>query len=114
MIKIDKNNMSMLSRGDARVVMCRFTNPNMAPEDGTIAVVSLKRDYNDKDCIWEKKYYIIDGRFDIIFSREDTINLLNDVTYWYDIQILYPDGARWTMIEPTKFKVLGVVGDAGH
>ena len=114
MIRIDKNKKIEISRGDTGVIPCIFRVPSLAPEDGTMAVFTLKRDYNDKrkDKIWEKKYYILDGRFQIEFTHEDTVNLLNDVIYYYDIQLRYPDGQQWTLIEPKIFKILGVVGDA--
>lgn len=101
----------MISRGDTRVIPCRFQGIMSAPEDGTIAVVTLKRDYNDKAKIWEKFYRIVNGGFNIRLSREDT-NLLNDISYYYDIQLRYPDGEQFTLIPPTQFKIMGVVGDA--
>ena len=111
MIRITKDKKIQISRGDTRVIPCRFRHPSMYPTEGAKAVVTLKRDYNDKNKIWEKQYYIIDGKFNIHLTREDT-NLLNDVTYYYDIQIRYPDGEQYTLIPPTDFKILGVCGDA--
>ena len=111
MIKITKDKKIAISRGDTRVIPCRFRHPSRYPADGAVAVVTLKRDYNDKRKIWEKKYYILNGRFKIQLTHEDT-NLLDDVTYYYDVQIRYPDGQQYTLIPPTDFKILGVVGDA--
>lgn len=82
----------------------------MAPEDGTKAIVSLKRDYNDKNVVWQKEYEIMDGKFWIKLNHSDT-NLLNDVSYYYDIQLRYLDGQIYTLIPPTEFKILGVVTD---
>lgn len=111
MIKITKDKRIMISRGDSRVIPCRFRMPSGAPADGTVAVVTLKRDYNDKKKVWEKKYVVMGGRFDIQLTQKDT-NLLNDVSYYYDIQLRYPDGQQYTLIPPTQFKILGVCGDA--
>ena len=110
MITISKDKRITISRGDTRIIPCRFRNPSRAPLDGTVAVVTLKRDYNDDSKVWEKKYYIINGRFNIELTRDDT-NLLNDVIYKYDIQLRYADGQQYTLIPPTDFKILGVVGD---
>lgn len=111
MIKITKDKKIMISRGDTRIIPCRFRNPSRAPEDGTVAVMTLKRNYDDRAKIWEKKYRIMDGRFFIQLTRPDT-NLLDDVSYYYDIQLRYPDGQQYTLLPPTEFKILGVVGDA--
>ena len=111
MIKITKDKKIRISRGDTRIIPCRFRNPSRAPEDGTLAVMTLKRDYYDRQKIWEKKYRIMDGRFFIQLTRQDT-NLLDDVSYYYDIQLRYPDGQQYTLLPPTEFKILGVVGDA--
>ena len=111
MIRLKKDYSIEISRGDTRIIPCRFRFPSRYPSDGAYAVVTLKRDYNDRTKIWEKKCYIVDGRFYIELRREDT-NLLNDVTYYYDIQIRYHDGQQFTLIPPSKFKILGVVGDA--
>ena len=111
LIRIKNNKQIAISRGDSRVIPCRFRNPSRTPRDGTIAVVTLKRDYYDRTKIWEKKYIIIGGKFNIRLTHEDT-NLLDDVSYYYDIQLRYPDGQQYTLIPPTEFKILGVVGDA--
>ena len=111
MIKITQDKKIMISRGDTRIIPCRFRSISRAPEDGTIAVVTLKRDYNDKSKVWEKKYIILDGKFNLRLTHEDT-NLLNDVVYYYDVQLRYPDGQQYTLIPPTEFKILGVCGDA--
>lgn len=111
MIKIGDDYRIFISRGDTSTVPCHFKNTRLAPEDGTMAVFSLKRDYNDKSRIWQKRYYIRDGRFNIDFSHIDTSTLKNDVSYYYDIQLRYSDGQIYTLIPPTEFKVLGVVSD---
>ena len=109
MINITRDKKITLSRGDSRIIPCRFRNPSRAPEDGTIAVVTLKRDYNDESKVWEKAYYIIGGRFNLELTHDDT-DLLSDVVYKYDIQLRYKDGQQYTLIPPTDFKILGVVG----
>ena len=101
-----------ISRGDTRVIPCRFRCPEKAPEDGTHVVITLKRDYNDNIKIWEKETMVINGKFQFEIRREDTINLKNDVSYFYDIQLRYKDGQQYTLLTPTAFKVLGVVGVA--
>lgn len=111
MFNIMNDHKISVSRGDSRVVPCRFRYPSRAPEDGTLAVVTLKRDYNDDSVVWQKRYYIFDGKFNIEFTSDDT-NLLNDVVYFYDIMLRYADGQKYTLIPPTEFKILGVVGDA--
>lgn len=109
MIEIGKNKEITISRGDTRVIPCRFRSPSRSPDDGTKAVVTLKRDYNDRSVVWKKVYYVMSGRFNIELKREDT-DLLSDVIYKYDIQLHYPDGQQYTLIPPTNFKILGVVG----
>lgn len=111
MIKITQDKKIMISRGDSRIIPCRFRSISRAPEDGTIAVVTLKRDYNDKSKVWEKKYIIIGGKFNISLTHDDT-NLKDDVVYKYDVQLRYSDGQQYTLIPPTEFKILGVVGVA--
>ena len=111
MIKITKDKKIAISRGDSRIIPCRFRSMSRAPEDGTVAVVTLKRDYNDNSKVWEKRYIIIGGRFNIHLTHDDT-NLLNDVVYLYDVQLRFPDGQQYTLIPPTEFKILGVVSDA--
>lgn len=100
----------MISRGDTTIIPCRFKNALVAPEDGTKAIVTLKRDYNDKNMIWQKECLIVGARFQIELDHDDT-NLLNDVSYYYDIQLRYLDGQIYTLIPPTEFKILGVVTD---
>ena len=112
MITITEDKKIFISRGDTPTVPCRFQNTRLAPEDGTIAVFTLKRDYNDKNKIWQKRYYIRDGRFNIVFEHEDTNSLKNDVSYFYDVQLRYSDGQIYTLIPPTEFKIIGVVSDA--
>ena len=111
MIRITKDKKIQISRGDTRIIPCRFRHPSMYPSEGAMAIVTLKRDYNDKKSIWVKKYYILNGRFNIRLTHDDT-NLLNDMKYYYDIQIRYPDGEQYTLIPPTEFKILGVCGNA--
>lgn len=111
MIRITSDKKIAISRGDSRIIPCRFRSKSRAPEDGTIAVVTLKRDYNDKSKVWEKKYIILDGKFNIHLTHDDT-NLLDDVVYLYDVQLRYSDGQQYTLIPPTEFKILGVCGDA--
>lgn len=108
-IEITKDKEIRISRGDTRIIPCRFRSPSRAPDDGTKVVVTLKRDYNDDSVVWQKIYYVIGGRFDIELTHEDT-DLMNDVVYKYDIQLRYPDGQQYTLIPPTNFKILGVVG----
>ena len=110
MIKITEDKKIEISRGDSRIIPCRFKNLSRAPVDGTIAVVSLKRHYGDREKVWEKKYRILNGCFHINLTHEDT-NLLDDVTYLYDIQLRYPDGQQYSLIPPTQFKILGVCGN---
>lgn len=112
MIKIDKMKGIAISRGDTRIIPCRFRHISCAPPDGTIAVVTLKRDYSDSHKIWEKKYIIMNGRFNIVLRHEDTSDLLDDVTYYYDVQLRYKGGGQDTLIRPTEFKILGVCSDA--
>ena len=112
MIRIYDDKRITMSRGDTPVIPCRFQNLRLAPEDGTVAVLTLKRDYNDKSKIWEKQYYIREGRFYIQLDHTDTNFLKNDVSYFYDIQLRYADGQIYTLIPPTEFKILGVVSDA--
>ena len=111
MIKITDDKRIYLSRGDTPTIPCHFQNTRLAPEDGTIAVFTLKRNYNDKTKIWQKRYYIRNGEFSLKFNHEDTNKLKNDMSYYYDVQLQYPDGQIYTLIPPTEFKIVGVVTD---
>ena len=110
MIKITQDKKIEISRGDSRIIPCRFRSMSRAPEDGTIAVVTLKRDYNDRSIVWQKRYVVIGGKFNIKLTHEDT-NLKDDVVYLYDVQLRYPDGQQYTLIPPTQFKILGVCSE---
>lgn len=114
MIQITEDKRIFISRGDTPTVPCHFQNTMLAPEDGTQVVFSLKRDYNDKKRIWQKRFVIKNGKFNITFEHDDTSKLNNDMSYYYDVQLRYLDGQIFTLIPPTEFKVLGVVSDVGE
>ena len=106
MLKVDKGSV-MVSRGDTGNLTVQFDGD--VPQDGTLALVTVKKNPVKTEFLWEKRLTVQGGRIDIRLNTEDT-NFPPDKYYW-DVRLLR--GAEiFTPVEPQPFTVLEVVGNA--
>lgn len=96
-----------ISRGDTGTLTVTLTGD--VPDDGTVALVTLRRDVNKTDAVWEKRISILDGAIVIPLTKADTDIPWFD--YVWDIRLLYQNGDIYTPFEPALFRVCEVVGD---
>lgn len=97
------------SRGDSD--MREFLlHGNDIPDSGITALVTLKKTLNSA-AIWQKRIPVINQRFNVVFSSEDT-NLAVGKYYW-DIRLLFDDGSVTTPLDVSSFKIVDVVGVIG-
>lgn len=98
-----------VTRGDTGTVTLTFTGDD-TPENGTIALVTVKKNVDSEEPLWEKRVTIADGKAEVGLRSEDT-----DVAYgkyWWDVRLLYTNGDVYTPMKPAEFRVLEAVGDA--
>lgn len=98
----------LIPRGDTASIDVELSGD--IPEDGTIALVSMKHHLSDKNPLWSKEYPVVDGKFTIELSTDDTDYPPN--TYKWDIRLLYSNGEVHTPMAPANFEIGDVVGDA--
>ena len=97
-----------VSKGDWGIFTITFTGDD-TPVDGTTVRVSLKKNPNNDDTIWEKDLLVSDGTVTVVLRTEDTN--ISPGGYCWDVRILYNDGYVCTPIEPSQFVVGKVVGN---
>lgn len=98
-----------ISKGDTGSIRVTFVGTDV-PEDGTIALVSLKNATNDDEPIWEKAIQVVNSGCVIPLLHEDTS--LPFGTYKWDLRLIYGDGGIYTPMKPAKFIVAERVGNA--
>lgn len=103
----DDRKMIAVSRGDNAFFDVTFKGD--VPEDGTIAVFSVKKDLEGK-VLLQKYVEIQDGIAQIDLYSQDTNKLKPDEYFW-DIRVLISEREVNTPIRPSLFKVLEAVGD---
>lgn len=96
-----------ISRGDTGTLTVTLTGD--VPDDNTVALVTVRRDVNKTDTVWEKRINILDGAIVIPLTTADTDIPWFD--YVWDIRLLYQNGDIYTPFEPALFRVCEVVGD---
>ena len=106
MFAVDGKNVT-ISKGDTGTLTITLTRD--VPADGTTALVTLRKNINMVDAVWEKRIPVENGVVIIPLTSEDTNIPWFD--YWWDIRLLYENGDIYTLFEPALFKVCGVVGD---
>ena len=98
----------IVSRGDTASVTMNFSGD--VPEDGTTAVITLKKSTRAQANVWEKRLTVEDGAVVMELENEDTD--LEPGTYMWDVRLLMDGGKVYTPIRPAPFTVLEVVGSA--
>ena len=104
----DVNGMDVtISRGDTGTLTITFTGD--VPDDNTVALVTVRKNVNDIEPVWEKRLAINDGVVVVPLTQADTDIPWFD--YWWDVRLLYQNGDVYTPFEPAMFRVCEVVGD---
>ena len=98
-----------ISKGDTGSIRVTFTGQDV-PEDGTIALVSVKSCANEEEPIWEKRIPVANAGCVIQLLHEDTS--LPFGIYKWDLRLIYNDGGIYTPMKPAKFIVVERVGNA--
>ena len=106
MFNVDGMNVT-ISRGDTGTLTITFTGD--VPDDNTVALVTVRKNVNDIDAVWEKRLEINEGVVVVPLTTEDTDIPWFD--YWWDVRLLYQNGDVYTPFEPALFRVCEVVGD---
>lgn len=96
-----------ISRGDTGTLTVTFTGE--VPDNNTIALVTVRKDINMIDSVWEKRLPVDNGSVVITLTTEDTDIPWFD--YYWDLRLLYANGDIYTPFEPALFRVCEVVGD---
>lgn len=101
-----------ISKGNAGALRFTFTGDDIPP-DGTHIIATLRRSLNlTLPPIWTKDLSVLNGVVDISFSKDDTD--LNPGIYWWDVCIMYDDGASpYNPFDPSKFVIKEVVSYGG-
>ena len=107
MLEINGKNIEV-SRQDTGQYTITFSGQDK-PEDGSVALVSLKKTKNSDTPIWEKRYTITNDVITVTLTSQDTD--LSFGQYWWDVRILFRDGTVFTPMLPASFKVVEVIGD---
>ena len=105
MFSIDDFNIS-ITRGDTATIEMVFSGD--VPDETDTVVMSLKRNTNTKEILWEKHGKCMDGKALFDIESKDTSKLAFG-SYLWDIRIFYHDGQITTPFKPKIFKVLEVV-----
>lgn len=96
-----------ISRGDTGSLTVKLTGD--VPDNNTVALVTLRKDINMIDTVWEKRINVNDGEVVIPLDTEDTDIPWYD--YWWDLRLLYQNGDIYTPFPPARFRVCEVVGN---
>lgn len=96
-----------ISRGDTGTLTVTLTGD--VPDNSTVALVTVRKEINMVDHVWEKRINVHDGQIVIPLTSEDTDIPWFD--YLWDIRLLYQNGDIYTPFEPAVFRVCEVVGD---
>ena len=97
-----------ITRGDTAII--DVTLEGDVPADGTIALISLKKQTRDTTAVWEKRVPITNGQFTFSLTSADTD--LAPWKYWWDVRFLYKDGSVYTPMSPSPFVITEVIGNA--
>lgn len=115
MLKIDKNNIVLLTKGDSAVLelslKAYFDNGFHAPYFPTrrdSIVLTLKESADHCSKVILKKDMQELSLF--VFNPEDTRHLHCGI-YYYDVQLITEDGEIYTVIPPSIFELLPEVND---
>lgn len=106
MFYIESENYIYLTRGDTAYLSIDIKNTVLNEEyvmkENDVITMSVKKDIRDDNYSFQK---VIRGKNIIKITPEDTENLEYG-TYRYDIQLNTEDGDVFTVIGPSKFKIL--------
>ena len=105
MIKINGGQVS-ISRGDTAALLLSFEGD--VPEDGVIALTTLKKGKQDKTAVWEKRLAVTEGNAQLLLEQEDTA--LPPGVYWWDVRLL-DQSSVVTPLPPQMMVILEAVGD---
>lgn len=106
MLTVDGLNIQ-ISHGDT--AQLTYTFESDAPDNGTVAIFTVKRGAVGNEEILRKESEIIDGIVTFILEHEDT-----DIpfgSYQYDIRCLYENGDVYTPMPPCAFDIVEVIGN---
>lgn len=95
-----------ISRGDTALLTLTFDGA--VPGDGTVAVVTLKRNKADPDSLWEKRMTVADGSVTLSLTAQDTDQTPGP--YWWDVRLFSGESVT-TPLGPQILNILEVVGE---
>lgn len=96
-----------ISRGDTGSLTVTLTGD--VPDNNTVALVTVRKDINMVDSVWEKRINVTGGQVVIPLDTEDTDIPWYD--YYWDMRLIYQNGDIYTPFPPALFRVCEVVGD---
>lgn len=80
-----------------------------ADDDDCELIVSLKKNIEDDEAIWQRIYPVENGLATIELTYAETH--YTPGRYYWDMRVRYSDGSLKTLIKPTSFTIVEVVGD---
>ena len=108
----DKNGYQRLdiqiSRGDSGSIEVELSGDTEI-EDGTPAIISVKRNIDEDGYLWQKTKEIENGKLSIDLLPEETN--IKPGAYIWDFRIKFSEVSIVSPILPSKFRILGVVGN---
>lgn len=104
MFELNSKNIIRMTRSDTAAFSVKIDPPPTSNED--MLTFTVKEDVDDVKPALQVKTNLFteDGYAVIVISSKDSNIRAGD--YYYDIQIDYADGSRYTLVWPTKFKIV--------
>ncbi len=96
-----------ISREDTAELTITMTGD--VPEDGTIALVTMKRKASDKTYLWQRGIAVQNGQIVLRLNSGDTDHPAGK--YVWDIRLSYGDGTVFTPFAPAPFVIVDTVGE---
>lgn len=96
-----------ITRGDTAQLIYTFETD--IPDNGTIAVFTIKRGAVGSDELLRKESEISDGVVTFVLGHEDTN--LPFGSYKYDIRCIYDNGDVYTPMSPCALDIVEVIGN---
>ena len=110
MLRVNGNNDIQLTRGDtARLsltIQDELTGDGYSPVAGDVIRLTIRKSVYATDKIMEKELELSEGdEINFTFAPEDT-QALDYGTFVYDVELTTADGDVYTIITPSKFRLL--------
>ena len=97
----------MVSRGDSVALMLNFEGE---VPDGTVCLVTLKRDVEDTSPVWEKRLSVEGSRCRLSLTTDDTE--LDFGSYCWDVRLIFSGYDVESVLTPHEFVIAEAVGNA--